>query len=123
MSPSTLRLEHPHSAPLTLLRYAEPGAVVSHLTASAQLLVLAVTDLGHVWQWSLPLGALADRAPQPPQGPTGVPTGGPPRPLAGAPPKPPVAPSAAASPAASAKAATRPQLLGLLHMLPHPVGA
>ena len=88
--------------------------------APAQLLVLAVTDLGHVWQWSLPLGSLADRAPQPPQGPTGVSPGGPPRPLA-APPQPPVAPSAAL-PAASAKAATRPQLLGLLHMLPHPVG-
>lgn len=84
-----------------------------------QLLVLAVTDLGHVWQWSLPLETLASRAPQPmtpPEGPTGGPSGGPTKSLT-APPQPPVAPA----PGVASKAATRPQLLGLLHMLPHPV--
>ena len=96
--------------------------------AAVQLLVLAVTDLGHVWQWSLPMGSVADRAPQPKASP-----GDPTRP-ATAPPQPPMASVASASslassapggpvasPAASAKAATRPQLLGLLHMLPSPV--
>eukprot|EP00884_Botryococcus_braunii_P018245 jgi/Botrbrau1/5103/Bobra.0128s0014.1 len=80
-------------------------AGVRLVAQNESLLVMAVTDEGHVWQWDMPLHSL-HVALFPPK-PVGAPDAYPPaQPPALVPPKPPV---------------TTPLQTGILHMLPHNV--
>lgn len=79
------------------------GGAKAKRAVQHSLLLMTVTDVGHVWQWCMPLQSLS--APT-----TGLPKAspGPQRTPPASPDKPP-------------PRETRPSLLGILHTLPHPV--